>query len=451
MKNSVKIIFIILMGGIIFCLGSSPCPAKEPLELEPLIEEALSSNPQIIVFEKRKDALWEKPPQAKAWDDPMLTLGVTNLPTDDFDFNKQDMTQKTVSLRQNIPFPGIKSLKEKAAVETAKTAEQDLNNMQLTIVRNVKQAYYDYCLNRETHGIIQANLKLLNQFVELTQARYEVGSGLQADVLKAQVSLAKMQEQLITLEQERQTITARLYNLLNRSPSEPIVGEPAMELIELKHTAEELEVMALAANPRLRALEHAVAKSKAEHKLSKKMYFPQFSVTASYGQRDDRVRAKPYPTRVTAPDGSFNDVTTLPLNYDKDRPDFFSFLVGINIPIWFRSKQSRGVSEAFHRVAQVQSEYNSAKNDICFRIRDLHAKADKGRELTTLYKNSIIPSARQTLDADMAAYQVGKTDFLNVLNSQITLFNYEIQYHKAKTSYQKDLAELETIAGARLF
>ena len=98
--------------------GITPsCMAENILDLDALIQEALENNPEIAVLQNKKNALWERPSQVKAWDDPRLTFGVTNLPTDDFDFNKQDMTQKTVSIMQQIPFPGITSLRGKAAVE----------------------------------------------------------------------------------------------------------------------------------------------------------------------------------------------------------------------------------------------------------------------------------------------------------------------------------------------
>ena len=81
------------------------------LELDQLIEEALSNNPELKAARERADAYRERPPQASSLEDPRITLGFSNLPVDDFDFNKQDMTQKVISLSQEIPLPGILSLK----------------------------------------------------------------------------------------------------------------------------------------------------------------------------------------------------------------------------------------------------------------------------------------------------------------------------------------------------
>lgn len=113
--------------------------AGHPLELARLIEEARAANPVLQALQHENDAMWERTPQAGAWEDPMLTLGVINLPTDDFDFNKQDMTQKYVSLSQKIPFPGIPSLREIAAVEAARSSGNAVENFELRIVRDVKK------------------------------------------------------------------------------------------------------------------------------------------------------------------------------------------------------------------------------------------------------------------------------------------------------------------------
>jgi len=51
----------------------------------------------------------------------------------------------------------------------------------------------------------------------------------------------------------------------------------------------------------------------------------------------------------------------------------------------------------------------------------------------------------------MLAYQVNKVDLFNLLDNQITLFNYQIQYEKVLTDYEKKLAELEAVVGKKLF
>lgn len=452
MGGAMKSVHFQIIFGFLINIGfyfAFNCSAQEILDLEALIQEALTNNPEIAVFQKNRDALWEKPPQEKSWEDPKLTFAITNLPTDDFDFNKQDMTQKTISIAQQIPFPGIASLREKLTVEQAKSADNEFEDSRFRIIRDVKNQYYQLYFINESIRITKANENLLEKFVELTQAKYKVGQGLQEDILKAQVELYNIQEKLIKLRQKKLTVKAELNRLLNKDPSFTLQGDPILKITAFEFNRPKLEEMALRNNAILLALKHRIEQNKTEHLLAKKSYFPYFTITASYGQRDDRKRAKPFAATITPFDGGFNNVIVEPLNNETDRPDFFSFLVGINIPIWFKGKQNKRVSETFHRVAQAKAQYERVKNNIFFKISDLTARIARDKDLIELYKNRIIPQATQSLNADIAAYQVAKIDFLTLLDSQITLLNHQLQFQRIMTDYENNLAELEVVIGKR--
>jgi outer membrane protein TolC len=423
MKNFFSASVLILL---YFFAAAFPASAQEVLSLNDLIDEALKNSPYVEVFEKNKDALWERPSQVKAWDDPKVTLGVTNLPTDDFDFNKQDMTQKTVSVMQNIPFPGISTLKEKAAVEQAKGAEKELANIEIKTVNAVKKIYYDLYFIYQSIEITDENIDLMKKFVELTQTKYEVGNGLQEDILKSQVELYKLQEKLINLKQKDVSMRADMLRLLNRNDGDKLQGVPKLEKTVDTVSLEDLKTEALEKNPLLLQLKHTVAGKEAEYLLAKKSYFPNFSITAAYGQRDDGLD-------------------------DKHRSDFMSLLVGVDVPIWFKSKQNKKVAESQLRILQAKAQLQSVNNDISYKLNDLQARIKKDEELVSLYEKQIIPEAAQSLDSNMSAYQVGRLDFLNLLNSQMTLLNYEIKFHKVLSDLEKNFAELEVVVGKRIF
>lgn len=229
------------------------------------------------------------------------------------------------------------------------------------------------------------------------------------------------------------------------------MGEPVLTRTPFSHTTGALEETALAAHPALQALKHRIRQSETELRLAQKSYFPWFTLTAAYGQRDDRAHARPSLTRMTRLDGSHSDVTTRPLNLGTDRPDFFSVLVGINVPIWFYRKQSRHVLENSREVARREAQYGACKNDILFTIHDLVARIRRNGELIDLYGKIIIPSAEQAFASDMGAYQVGAIDFLTLLNSEMTLFSYRIEYARFLSDHEQNLADLEAAVGKPLF
>ena len=158
-----QLIIITLLSSILFLPFSTSSHGQNSLNLEELIQEALKANPEITALQKKRDAMWQRPPQEKSWDDPELTLGVSNLSTSNFKFNDIDMTMKQIGIMQNIPMPGITSLKEKVAIQEAKSADQMLADGKLKIVRDVKAAYYNLYINYSHMQTAEKNKNLMSK------------------------------------------------------------------------------------------------------------------------------------------------------------------------------------------------------------------------------------------------------------------------------------------------
>jgi outer membrane protein, heavy metal efflux system len=394
--------------------------------------------------------MWERPPQEKSWDDPELTLGVANLSTSNFKFNDIDMTMKQIGIMQNIPMPGITSLKEKVAIQEAKSADQMLADGQLKIIRDVKAAYYNLYINYSHMQTAAKNKNLMSKFVEIAQKKYEVGKGVQQDILKAQVEQSKFLERLVELDQLKISYTAELNRLLNRDPSTPIDGVPAISKRTVPLNEEELQKMALAQNPVLLSLKHVIEKNEADYKLSKKQYFPSITVSAMYGQREGfRTKDNIFPAAVLNENGTTSDALVNVPGQSEDRPDVFSFIVGFKVPLWYKNKQNKKVAETFSLTEEAKAQYAAVKNAVFYQIHDLVAKAQRASRLIELYQTGIIPQATQSLNSAIAAYEVGSVDFLALIDSQITLCNFETQSSEILADYEKEIADLEMVVGKR--
>jgi outer membrane protein TolC len=442
--------FITLTSILIVFHFLADCHGQNSLNLEELIQEALKANPEVTALQKKRDAMWERPSQEKSWDDPELSLGIANLNTDDFDFNRIDMTMKQIGITQNIPMPGITSLKEKAAIQEAKSADQMLADGKLKIIRDVKAAYYNLYINYAHMQTAEKNKGLMSKFVEIAQKKYEVGKGLQQDILKAQVEQSKFIERLVELDQLKTSYTAELNRLLSRAPSTPVDGVPAITKRTVPLNEEELQKMALAQNPVLLSLKHAIEKNEADYKLSKKQYFPSITVSAMYGQREGfRTKDSTFPAAVLNENGTTTDALVNVPSQSEDRPDVFSFIVGFKVPLWFKNKQNKKVAESFSLTEEAKAQYAAVKNAIFYQIHDLVAKVQRASRLIELYQTGIIPQATQSLNSAIAAYEVGSVDFLALIDSQITLCNFETQSSELLADYEKEIADLEMVVGKR--
>ena len=122
-------------------------------------------------------------------------------------------------------------------------------------------------------------------------------------------------------------------------------------------------------------------------------------------------------------------------------------MVGINLPLWYKSKQERKVAESQKDIQSAKDQLAAATNEIRFMISDKLTEIERAEKQVELLKTGIIPLATLSLDSAMSSYRVNKVDFITVLDSLMTLFRYEIQYYRLLTDSRKSIAEIETAVG----
>jgi len=393
--------------------------AQEPLlQVDRLVQEAIEANPKILAAREKHSALKEKISQAGALDDPMLSFGVVNLPNN-FEFDEEDMTAKEIAISQKFPFPGKRGLNEDAAAREADAGAAEADDVANQVARDVKTAFYDLSHAYRAMEVTRRNKSIIEELVRITQTRYALGQGIQEDVIRNQVEISKMVDDLIMLDQQKRALAAKLNYLLNRPRNSP-VGPP--EDIRFRPAAisiEDLQQQALESNPMLRALKHEIAARSKNIELARRDYFPDVNLKFAYGQREERL-------------------------------DMYSGMIEINLPIFVKSKQERRVAEGYADVRSAQARYAGAQNEIFFMIADMGSMAQRLERKVELYRTGIIPQARLQIDTAMSAYMVNKADFMTLLDSHMRLYRYELDYHDALTAYEKSLAALEATVGATL-
>jgi len=393
--------------------------AQEPLlQVDRLVQEAIEANPKILAAREKHSALKEKISQAGALDDPMLSFGVVNLPNN-FEFDEEDMTAKEIAISQKFPFPGKRGLNEEAATREADAGAAEADDVANQVARDVKTAFYDLSHAYRAMEVTRRNKSIIEELVRITQTRYALGQGIQEDIIRNQVEISKMVDDLIMLDQQKRALAAKLNYLLNRPRNSP-VGPP--EDIRFRPAAisiEDLQQQALESNPMLRALKHEIAARSKNIELARRDYFPDVNLKFAYGQREERL-------------------------------DMYSGMIEINLPIFVKSKQERRVAEGYADVRSAQARYAGAQNEIFFMIADMGSMAQRLERKVELYRTGIIPQARLQIDTAMSAYMVNKADFMTLLDSHMRLYRYELDYHDALTAYEKSLAALEATVGATL-
>jgi outer membrane protein TolC len=398
------------------------------LSLEEAVNLAASSNPGLAGMHSRADAMSEIPAQVGSLPDPVLSLNAMNLPVDSFSATQENMTQMQIGLSQALPFPGKLALREQAAGFVAIAAESDVVEMRLLVIRNVRLSWWKLFFLDRALSIVKRNQVLLRQFVRIAETKYKTGQGLQSDVLLAQVELSKLLDVEISLKASRRDQAAQMNALLNR---------PAMMQVELPEKVDELlpdnpdiaplRKLALQSRPLLASQRSTLDAAHTRVNLAEKDYYPDFKLGAAYGFRSG----------VNPANG-------------RSRADFSSIMLSFNLPIFTGSKQDRALAQRKAEAARQAFSLQDRIVRVDAEIEQALANYRAGYDQVLLFKTGIIPQASQTVSSMLAAYQVNKVDFLNLVRAQITLYNYETQYWKALTSSWQTWARLEAAVGQPL-
>jgi cobalt-zinc-cadmium efflux system outer membrane protein len=396
------------------------------LMLQDALEIALANNQGLAGLSAWADALDAIPGQAGALPDPVLGINALNLPTDTFDFDQEPMTQLQFSLSQSFPFPGKRGLKREAAEHEATAGTQRLIDQRLQIAAKVRGAWWNLMYLGKAIEIVEQNQGLMRDFVEIAQTKYKVGKGLQQDVLLAQLELSRLLNRLLPLNGMRSAAQADLNALLNLPANQRITlpGAPSNKTLPDLPPESRLLQSAVENRPLLDVARAMTDAARSRMDLAKKDYYPDFQLGAGYGFRDgdDPIRG--------------------------ERPDLASFILRVNVPIYFKSKQSKAVEQRSSEYFQSKHMLNETLRSTQASIARNYAQYFASRDQVSLFQSAIIPQARQTVSAMLSAYQTNEVDFLNVLNAQIVLYNAQISYWDAMSDAKRSLASLAASVGS---
>ncbi len=404
--------------------GCATAVQAAPLSVHDAVNVAVSANPGLAALDARAKALAEIPQQLDALPDPSLSINLLNIPLDSFSFTQEAMTQFQVAFTQPLPYPGKLALRAQAASREASAAGAEVEERRLLLVRDVKTVWWNLFYLDRALEVIARNQILLEQFVNVAETRYQVGRGLQQDILLAQLELSKLRDNTIRIQNSRENEAARLNVLLDYPPDQPVELPAAVdESLPVLMSAVSLQQRATERHPTLTAQRERLDAARSRIDLAKKDYSPDFTLGTAYGLRSG-----------SNPDGS-------------SRADFGSVMFSMSLPLYTGSKQDRAVDQRNAEWLQQKYWLQAQHNQIALDVQQAMTDYRRAGEQALLFKDEIIPQARQTVDAMLAGYQVGNIDFLNLIRSQTILYDYETQYWSAVSAANQALARSVAAVG----
>jgi cobalt-zinc-cadmium efflux system outer membrane protein len=390
------------------------------MTLEEIEREAMASNPEIRALESRVAVAKARTSGAGALDDPMFMYRNWGTPLQKpWDWNQ---SQQMFMYQQTFPGRGKRAARTEVANQQVAEVDAQVEVVKREIGVRVRRAYSDLLRSADEHRIHNEQMDLSKQALQSASVKYTVGRVPQQDVLKAQISMTRLADHLVMLDQEEESARAELNALMGRDPSAPleVAGQygPARVLPSLI----ELERIAVENRPELKAIAATSGVAEAQLSLARKAYTPDFTVAGGY---------------MLMPEGS-----TFRNNYMAE--------LSVSLPWLNRRKHDSEIKEAEAAASVVRSEHNAQVNAAFLEIQQTLIRARAAERSLKLYSDTLRPQAEAALKSASAAYQHDRTDFLNLVDSQNMLLDVETSYFKAAANFDQRIAELERAIGAPL-
>jgi outer membrane protein TolC len=397
---------------------ANPDAATASLSVDEAVAAALESNPEIRAAVRRLSLAQLKTATARSLDDPMLMMRDWDTPvTKPWDLNQ---AQLMVSLQQTFPSRQKRDQRAKVAQDDAGVAAFDLETLRQEVSAEVRKLCIDLMRNADEVRLQARQSSLLKEALAAALAAYTTGKAPQADVLRAQMALTRLNEQLIELEEERDNARAQLNALLGRPPDEAIEIAGSYALPAALPSIEELERTAIEHRPELAALRTRIAKSRDEGKLTRLAMKPDFTIGLGYMLM---------PTGSTARNAYMAEVT-------------------MNLP-WLNRERHDGEAKQADAATEVsQAELDARAATVFLEIRQAQIKVLAAGKRVKLYRDTLLPQAEASFKATTAAYQNNRAEFMSLIDSQNLLLDIQTATYKASAATDEGMAQLERAVGA---
>lgn len=418
--------------------GSAPPQAPEQTpgnsggELKALVAEALANNPGLKAAELQVEAIHASPSHTWSLEAPEAGVEFFHAPIGAFPNPLDEQREIDYSVQQSIPFPGKIRSRIEAEHRHALMGEADLRSLRLDLIRDVKAAYHKLRFLDRRLEINRENRDLMKRFEEIARRQYEVGLGGQSDILRAQTELSTLRNDSLTLSLDRKEAEGMLNEMLDREIGASIEAGGAVRDAAPPDKAvlalERLKPLIERNHPGLEEARAEIAMREAQATAAKKEYLPDFMVKGAY---KDMLRN--------------GDGMGAPR-------DGWSVMIGMKLPFapWSLPAYRAGTRQSDLETRQAKQRLAAMENRYLAQAQGALARMNRARGQVDLYRNVVIPQARQTLESSQAAYQAGKRDFLTLLDAYRMLFLAREEYEGAVMRLATNEAELERAVGLDL-
>ena len=396
-------------------------PALGPAQL---VEIATEVNPQVRGARDRWYSAMHQIQQNYAPADPILGYQNVDSPTNGF----SAASEHTLTLADSFQFPGKAILQADNARRNAEIARLVYEGTLRDVRAETETGYYQVLLDAALEQVQAENVDNLGQVLKVTQVAYSANQVTQADFISSEFDLAAARQSQMQLRASVLNDETSLNQLLFRRPGEALNLDHTLQLKPIELPMDKLADVAT--QVRQEIIETALSEHNAETalRLAKLEYAPDYTLGYTF---DNYLLSSAAP----APTGRMQD---------------HGFSISFNAPVFFWLKQEEDVKRAQFDLAAAREDLDSIRSQTVAGVTNLYRTAQLARDTALLYRDSLIPLARQDFEVSLIAYQTGKLDFNGLSGALRRSNDARVAYLQAANQFLASKVALEQAIGQPL-
>jgi cobalt-zinc-cadmium efflux system outer membrane protein len=423
MKTLYQLLFYLVLASILRAEESGDAGSEAPrarISLREVTSIVLANNPAIQQALRKWKAAKARVTQEAAWDD--LRVSGSSRAARFVDVAPNAFTDQMVSVEQAIPITGKNLLRGRAAAADAVAIFEQARREQLDVLAKARSSYFRLANAYAQLELNRKNLVSLRQIAEVSRSRYEVGKANAAEPLAGEVEASKLLESEQDILRNISAEQSQLNVLMNRDAFAPLGQPDQTEMRSLIAPMENARALMIANRPEIKIAQAKVDMEKSRLGLARRNWIPDPAI---------KVEAQRY-----------NDAAQAASEVDAG--------VSFTVPWINPAKYSAAVREAKENLAAAEHELERTDAESLGALRDTLEKVHTMKHHVDLFRDKLVPQARQAFEANQFAYETGKASFLEWITAQRNLRDLEAMAQQHNADYYAALAELEAVVGADL-
>jgi cobalt-zinc-cadmium efflux system outer membrane protein len=424
MKTNYLLPFYLALTSILQAEESGDAGTEAPrahISLREVTKVVLANNPAIKQAENRWRAAVQRVQQANAWDDPRIAgdsrvRRFVDVPPNAF-------MDQSLTVEQLIPITGKNLLRGRAAAAEALSIFEEVRRAELDVIAKARASFFRLANAYEQLEINSKNLVSLRQIADISRSKYETGVESMANALVAETDYSKLLETRRDLERNLSDAQSQLNALMNRDAFAPLGTPAAANINEANLSLSRLRAITLAQRPEVQMAHAKIDSEKSKLQLARRAWIPDPALMLK-GQR-------------------YNDASQAVSELDAG--------VSFTVPWVNPSKYSSGVREARENVGAAEQGLDREQKEALRLLRDQLEKIETAHHHVELFRDKLVPQARQAFEATRLSYESGKASFLDWISAQRNLRDIEATAREHLADYQIAVADLEAVTGTELY